>query len=104
MKAVIHNIHSQSLQQAVAKIMTKCMIVEELVFKPVINGEEGNYSGWWDQGNSSTIGILAINQANEGRRWIDVRYLIPGWIIIHPKGGKKKKERYPNVDCGGEES
>ena len=45
MKAVIQNIHNRSLEQAVAIIMTKCMIVEELVFKPVINGEEGNDSG-----------------------------------------------------------
>ena len=102
MKAVIHNIHNQSFQQVMAKVMIKCMIIKELVFKPVINGEEENDSGWWDQGNSSTIGILAINQANESRRWIDVRYLIPGWIVIHPKGEKKGK--IPNVDCGGEES
>ena len=78
--------------------MTKCMIVEELVFKPVINGEEGNDNGWWDQGNSSTIGILAINQANEGM-W-DTSYL-DGLLFIQKV---KKKERYPDVDCGGEES
>ena len=28
-----------------AKVMIKCMIIKELVYKPVINGEEGNDSG-----------------------------------------------------------
>lgn len=45
MKAVIHNIHNQSFQQVMAKVMIKCMIIKELVFKPVIDGEEGNDSG-----------------------------------------------------------
>lgn len=45
MKAVIHNIHNQSFQQVMTKVMIKCMIIKELVFKPVINGEEENDSG-----------------------------------------------------------